>query len=208
MAQENSPFSTEALGLDAIAGRLDNPKLLMDQVGVILLSASMLAFEEKQFGDRVWPAQYENQPAPWIHKAGVASDLAKGEGIKATRYGPTNATLQDSGNLRDSLAIKSSARFEVQVGSTVPYAKFHQWGSDLVGPAVQPVTSSMRRRLREEYNKADEGNKEALGRMFHYFRKDSISTHIRQRPFIGITDEIEEQIRSAVELFVETGRLQ
>ena len=190
--------------LEAVEGRLVNPKQAMDAVGMVLVAASQKAFEDKEFGTFKWPKQYANQPAPWIHKAGITSDLAKGEGIKSSRYGQAD-TLKDSGNLSNSISVRSSARMEVQVGSTIPYAKYHQWGSDLVGPAVQSVTGVMRAKLKEEYAKADEGNKKALKKMFGYFKKDSITTHIRQRPFLGITDEIESDIRETIVMFLETG---
>jgi len=190
--------------LESIEGRLTNPKQAMDAIGMVLVAASQKAFEDKEFGTFKWPKQYENQPAPWLHKAGVAADLAKGEGIKSSRYGQAD-TLKDSGNLSNSISVRSSARYEVQVGTTIPYAKYHQWGSDLVGPAVQPVTNAMRVGLQKEYEKADEGHKEALKKMFSYFKKDSITTHIRQRPFLGITDEIESDIRETIVMFMESG---
>ena len=201
-------FDDFSIQLDEIEGRLENPQEAMETIGVVLIAAAGEAFQNKEFGTFKWPPQYENQPSPWIHKAGVVSDLAKGERIKSTRFSPqSEAILQDSGNLRDSFSVRVLSNMEVQVGSDVPYAKFHQHGSGLVGPAVQPITGSMRASLRREHEGAQGDNKEALGKMFSYFRRDSITTHIQQRPFLGITDQIEEDIRGTIELFIETGQV-
>ncbi len=192
--------------LNEIEERLVNPKQAMEAIGFVLIAAAQEAFETKEFGTFKWPQQYESQPSPWIHKAGAASDLAKGERIKSSRFGAAD-TLRDSNELSNSFATRVVSRSEVQVGSNKRYAKFHQWGSDLVGPSVQAVTSTMRSRLQREYDQADGSNKQALGKMFGLFKKDSIRTHVRQRPFLGITDQIEEDIRGTIELFVDTGQI-
>ena len=203
---KEEPFSTESLGLEAIEERLNNPLQAMEAIGAVLENAAQVAFEEQEFGDFKWPPQYERAPEPWIHRAGVARDLAEGERIKTTRYGPTDP-LKDSHELWGSIKSLAVSKNEVRVGSPLPYAKYHQWGSDLVGPAVQPVTSAMRGRLAKEWAKAEGGNKKALGKMFNFFKKDSIKTHIRQRPFLGITEQIEHDIRETIEMFMETGKV-
>ena len=201
-----APIPPTEIGLNQIRDRLENPMAAMEAVGAVLIAAAQKAFEDQQFGSFKWPAQYESGKAPWIHIAGAADDLRTGERIKGSRFGPVDP-LKDSGDLWRSIDYKKVARDEVVVGTSVPYAQFHQWGSKEKGPSVQPVTSSMRRRLSREYADADDEKKKAIGKLWHWFRKDSIETHVRQRPFLGITDEIEDQIRQTVEMFVETGRV-
>ena len=202
MAEEVDPINARTLGLQEIEDRLDNPKLAMEAIGHILIAAAQKAFEDQKFGSFKWPPQYEGGTAPWIHIAGVASDLSKGESVKSTRFAPVDA-LKDSQDLWRSIDVRTVARGEVTVGSSVPYAKFHQWGKT----AVQPVTGRMKEGLANAWRDADGDNKKALGKMWHWFRKDAITTRIRQRPFLGITDEIEDDIRRTVEMFVDEGRI-
>ena len=187
MAEEVDPINARTLGLQEIEDRLDNPKLAMEAIGHILIAAAQKAFEDQKFGSFKWPPQYEGGTAPWIHIAGVASDLSKGESVKSTRFAPVDA-LKDSQDLWRSIDVRTVA---------------HQWGKT----AVQPVTGRMKEGLANAWRDADGDNKKALGKMWHWFRKDAITTRIRQRPFLGITDEIEDDIRRTVEMFVDEGRI-
>ena len=204
---EQGPINLAALGIDDIEHRLDSLRPVMETIGAVLIAAAQKAFEDKQFGTFKWPPQYEHGKDPWVHIAGVASDLSKGIGVKSSRYAPSEATLKDSGDLWRSIDFRAVTRDSVAVGSSVPYAKYHQWGSSLVGPAVQVVTGSMRQGLAKAWREADGGKKAALGKMWHWFKKDSINTHIRQRPFLGITDQIEDDIRETVEMYVQDGKV-
>ena len=204
---EPSAFSAAGMGIADILGRLSDARPVMEAIGQQIIAAAQLAFEEKRFGDFKWPAQYETAPAPWIHIAGATSDLSKGERVKGSRFAQSEAILRDSGALHNTLAVRTTSKNEVVVGSPEPYAKYHQWGSKHVGPAVQTVTDAMRKGLKREIRNAGPDNKAALGKLWHWFKKDHVETRVRQRPFLGVTDELEQEIRIAVVSFMEEGKI-
>ena len=191
---------------EIVQDRLANPHPVMKAIGMLVVAAAQRAFEDKALGDFKWPEQYEGAPEPWIHVAGATADLSKGEGVKGSRFGPAD-TLMDSGDLWRSIDTRHAGRNEVHVGAGVDYAKYHQWGSDHVGPSVQTVTDAMRRALSHEISNASPNRRDALGKLWNWFRKDHVETRVQQRPFLGITEELEGQIRMAVVEFMEEGKL-
>lgn len=175
--------------------RVENPGPMLKAFGRLLVRESQRAFEEQQFGEFAWPSRY---PSGGVNIAGSLADLNRGKMPPARRFEPRPALI-DKAMLRRS--ITSSVDGDtVTVGSSLPYAGKHQRG----GTETQPVTQKAKDTLLK-FLKTPLGR--AKGRPLRFlFRRDSLSTKVHRRPFIGVTERGEEALRGVVERFIETGK--
>ena len=86
-----------------LVSKLNNRKDLLRKIGILLRNSTRLRFDTEQSPDR----------KKWIPS------------LRARREG--NKTLTDEGNLRRSLQVTNDNN-EVNIGTDVEYAKFHQLG--------------------------------------------------------------------------------
>lgn len=175
---------------------LREKKRALKMVGAVLESGAQRAFEEERFGDRKWPGRYPNQADPFINVAGAMADFEGGAEAPKGRRFDRRPALTDTGNLAGSIASKQVGRNRVEVGTMVEYAADHQWG----------LTSSMR---------LTKGGKQRLAKwllggsgrpyrkkMVPLLSKTSHDTDIVQRPFLGVTEEMEDDIQRTVEIVI------
>ena len=106
----------------------------------------------------------------------------------------------------------------MEVGSRLPYAGIHQWG----GESSQPITDAAKKKIGsyigEEKRDGKWVRKKRMGsrqeaqrekywyKLFPLLSMEELSTSVNQRPFLGITEENENEMAELIELFVATGK--
>lgn len=182
-----------------------------------LESGAQRAFVEQRLGDRVWPRRYPSSPDPFVNKASLLDWLNDGGNI-LDRHFDRRPALMGSGVLAGSISGRVRGNV-AEVGSAVPYAGLHQWG----GTSTQPVTETAKSTIAKfiGWEKDSEGdwvpkarqgarqkeNAEKYGsQLLHLLFASELATEVVQRPFLGITDEMERDIVESLETFVAEGR--
>lgn len=198
MPEEDITFKPIGIrGLVRIRKKLESPESLLKRIGTLMLSQTQRAFSEERLGDRIWPERYPNQSDVKVNVAGAVQDLSKSSNIKKRRF-DSRPTLQDTGILKrpfssSSTAVKFPDKFTVEVGTTVPYASIHQWGGTSTQQITKEVKSNLQKFLKKKSNKP---YRKVLGFLFQV---DELETTVNQRPFLGITNQLEIDIRKMIE---------
>jgi phage gpG-like protein len=201
-----------------LRGTLAHPERLLPAMSSLMRSQARQAFERQNFGGIAWPARYPNQQPPKVNIAGVVQDLAKGPTIKARRFDDRPALL-DRGDLLRSIATRRIGNDAIEQGSVVPYASIHQTG----GETKQAVTAAVKQNLglwlsgrsktpkKKGQNKTKAQKRLADDRAKYrrklgwLFRADEITTHVAQRPFLGLTGETEKKIDRIITMALGKG---
>ena len=199
-------FSRELLGpILRLKTAFQNPTHLMRRIGALTLATSQKAFREQRLGDLGWATRYPFQQAPFLNIAGVVSDFSAGRNApKPNRFSNTPALVDEGmrGGLWGSLSTRTIGPFISETGSAKSYAATHQHG----GTSRQPITNQVkekikrwlwterggRRVLRSGRNRGTYAN--MLTPLLH---KRVLTTRIFPRPFLGITDELEQKLLRA-----------
>ena len=219
MPQEPAKFKPLKFGgLVKIRRKLEDPAPILRSIGAKLLADAQRAFRDQQLGEVSWPARYPSQEEPFINIAGALSDLERGPNVRPANFSRRPA-LMTTGNLARSLSSASKAvsrpsKFSVEIGTTVPYAPIHQWG----GESIQNVSETARKNL-AKYSRRQRGaarrgkgirgvllaaKNEAIKKLGFLFSVDQLRTNVAQRPFLGVTDQAEDEIRQIIEEDFET----
>jgi phage gpG-like protein len=180
-----------------LVGKLKNPERILKQIGVLMESASTDAFQRQEFGTFKWPGRYPNQTAPFLNIAGAVADWAAGGDVKARRF-QNRPALFDTGALAASIRSQVQGSDRVAVGSALDHAAIHQWG----GVSTQPVTKETKQKV-AKFLLTERGKpfRDKL-RFLLQPNRNALETEVVQRPFLGITSELEEDIVSTVEELV------
>jgi len=188
-------------------------------IGALLESVSQHAFQEQKLGEYVWEGRYPSQEDPFISLAGALSDFDSGATRPKERRFQRTPVLKDTGNLMGSIASKVSGNDLVEVGSAVEYASLHNFG----GFSSQPITKQAKTKIAKWISKKkprkpkagakpktpkeqSKGEKYAL-KMMPMLGLDVWETEVVQRPFLGITDQAENDIAETLEIFLTEGRI-
>ena len=184
-----------------VLGVLNNKRELLEGIGALMVGVSQRAFDEQQYGDTPWPQRYPNQNPPFLNVAGAIADFAGGRNApKARRFNPRPA-LRDTSNLMHSIAYEVQGRDTVEVGTPVPYASIHQFG----GVSRQPVDKGTKKRIAKWLLK-DEG-KPYRDKLLPALKPNLTmwDTEVNRRPFLGVTEQLADDIREAVVTHLEEG---
>lgn len=175
---------------------LIRPGKVLERIGAILEAGSQDAFLEQAFGDFRWPGRYPNQADPHINVAGALGDFAKGRSEPKSRRFDRRPALRDTGALLGSIRSQVVSDEVVEVGSTLPYAAMHQFG----GTSSIPIDKATKQRIVKWLLKpAGEPHR---GNLSPLLTKDTLDTEVVQRPFLGVTDEMETDIHDTVETMI------
>lgn len=175
---------------------------LMKQIGALNVEASQNAFNEQKFGKFKWPERYPNQRAPKLNVAGALSDFNAGKkNPKPIRFEDRPA-LMDTGHLQQSITFQVLNSTTEETGTTKPYANLHQQG----GKSTQPVTNTAKEGIADWLwtpstskgpiflRKFRKGRAEYAKHLVPLLFKSSLVTNVNKRPFIGMTDELMNNI--------------
>lgn len=179
-----------------LKGALDKPGKILEQIGALLEAGAQDAFVNERLGDFRWPGRYPNQSEPALNVAGAVSDFAKGASEPKGRRFDRRPALRDTGALVGSIRSRVVGEDAVEVGSTLPYAGLHQWG----GVSTQRIDSGTKKRMAKWLLKdAGEPFRDKLIPLLH---TETLDTEVVQRPFLGVTPEMEDDIPRTVETMI------
>lgn len=178
---------------------LQDKSRVMKMIGAILEAGSQKAFREQRFGDFEWPPRYPNQEEePFISVAGAMGDFEEGATEPKARRFDRRPALLDRRVLFGSIRSEQTAEDTVEVGTTVNYAATHQWG--LV--STLRISDAGKRRL-SKWLLTDKGRPYRRRMKFLLQpNRQSLDTEVAQRPFLGVTAEMEDDIQRTVELVI------
>lgn len=130
--------------------RLRDPLRLMNRLGALALASSQEAFDSGEFGSYRWPRRYPQQGEGdnFVNIAGIVADFQQGIDPPQRRF-QARPPLLDKGYLRRTLKDKSTSlrlldSHTIRIGTTVPYARHHQWG----GQTEEFITDNVRNNLK------------------------------------------------------------
>lgn len=202
-------------------------KTLMKWIGALGVASSQKAFREQALGDIKWPPRYPAQKAPKFNIAGALMDWKAGRSNpKPNRFQDKPALIDEGmrGGVQGSLTFQVTGPLQVAWGSGKTYAEKHQKG----GITTIPYDDATRQRISEWLyktppTKAGKGkvnmsgvlrtNKQKTG-LDGDKRRNEYAPHVKPllhmkvwkqriiaRPFVGVTDQLAADIRSAILLY-------
>lgn len=140
------PLASQVRKLTRIRKRLEDPTVLLRQIGVVVAKNAQKSFVEQSFGSDSWSPRYKGTRAgaePSINIAGALQDFTDGKRKPKNRRFQTTPALMDTGLLRRSLGVSNSVKrvssHAVVVGvfgKAEFYAPYQQFG----GTRKTPVT--------------------------------------------------------------------
>jgi len=181
---------------DTVGRSLEDRRGLLNALGQVAVSYFQRAFVLQRLGSENWPERYPMQTAPKANIAGILSDLNKGSMPAAKRF-EARPALQGMGSLITHQVLSDDV---VEVGvdpSIAPWASVHQTG----GWTSQEVTSTGRRGLWRLLKKRPD-LKSTLGFLF---RTPVLETRVNRRPFVGVTDELADDLTTILEQEIAHG---
>lgn len=187
--------------LKRLRRRLKDPRPLLKAIGALMESQAQAAFRNQKLGTFRWPERYPNQEDPFVNVAGVVQDFtaAPSRQQPLSRRFQRRPALMDTGALAGSISSRIRTGNVVETGSTLPYAADHQWGLT----SSQAVPEAARKGIRRWLD-SDRGKPYKL-KLWHLTTSEELTTQVNQRPFLGITSRLEQDIAATVELFVAEG---
>jgi phage gpG-like protein len=206
--QESINF-VELFPVDEMIAKIKNLEPVLKTIGKEMEIESHRAFlnTEQKFGSFDWPPRYGGIPFPAkINYAGALQDLTDGPKVQKRRFNDRPA-LKDSGLLSKSIQHEVLDNSRVRVGVTGPAAKYagnQQWGLE----STQDIPDSAIDKLDKQIDK--ETNEERLDGL-HALRarleRDGsvLTTKVQQRPFLGVTDEMQVEIPRILSKYFDGG---
>lgn len=187
-----------------ILSAMKDTSRVMRRIGAIMEAGAQQAFDDQKFGQKwPWLPRYPSQKEPFINVAGALSDFSKGSKTPKKRRFDRRPAARDTGELMRSIRSRVVTSSLVEVGTTRPYAAIHQWG--LV--SSMPITPEARKKAKAWV--ATEEGKPYRDKLSPILKKGvpTLDTKVVQRPFLGVTDQMEEDIRESTEsLIAEAAR--
>lgn len=198
-------------------------KTLMKWIGAIGIASSQKAFREQALGDIKWEPRYPGQEEPKFNIAGALMDWKSGRANpKPNRFQDRPALIDEGmrGGIQGSLTFSVTGPLSVSWGSGKPYAEKHQKG----GTTAIGYDDATRQRISEwlyktppQRRKVTKGilkqNKVNAG-YGKTFQRSDYAKHVKPllaatvwkqriiaRPFVGIPDQLEKDIESAIQMY-------
>ena len=206
--QESINF-IELFPVDEMLAKINNLGPVLKTIGKEMEIESRRAFGKGKFGSWIWPQKYNGIPSPTkVNYAGAVADLNTGSGkIRSSRFERTDPLIGTTRDLRRGIAHQVIDKVRVKVGATGPavrYAGIHQWGlesvQDIPGDAVEKIDKQIGKERNEERL---DGLRALRSRLV---RDGSVlTTKVQQRPFLGVTDEMQVEIPRILSAYFQGG---
>ncbi len=219
---DNSPVSLHVSRdrvLVNLRKRLENPKKVMKQIGVLIQNQAEITFEEQRLGRIRWKRRYPNQGEPFINIAAALRRFNQDRNPLSRHFERRPALIGErhlSRSVRTRSNITLMGTHEVQAGTTVPYADDHQKGAT----TRQPITDTAKKRIAKFIGSkrkfkiktttmrpdgvVTQVKTEATGAMYKkklepLLNKTELVTKLNPRPMFGLTKQLAEDIVELVE---------
>jgi phage gpG-like protein len=181
-----------------IRENLEEIEWMMDVSSITMLAASDEAFRTGEFkGKGKWP----DHPVPrWQN---IMADLISGRNEPRPGLTTKGRTLVDTGALWESLTWERIGKYEMAVGSNLPYAgKLHKGGEDEIGP----WSADVRNRLWEWLKAEADHIRSALGWLLNKkWMQEPVTFVHPARPIVALTPTITEKILEDIQYFLAEG---
>ena len=194
--QESINF-LELFPVDEMIDKIKNLGPVLTAIGTEMMVESRRAFIDQEFGSWTWPPRYGGIPFPAkINYAGALQDLTDGPRVQDRRFNDRPALRSDTSSLMKSINFQVMDKVSVRVGPTgtpATYAAKHQWGlestQDIPGDAIDKLDAQIDKETNEE-------RLDGLHALRARLARDGsvLTTKVQQRPFLGVTDEMQEKI--------------
>jgi phage gpG-like protein len=199
-----------------LAQRLENPRPLLKQLGLLGVKASRDAFRKQRFGDIPWSAKYNDAGSPFINVAGAIEDFNAGKNPKLANLVSRPALIGegDRGGLRASIDYQVTGADGVEIGSNKPYASLMNRGGNtsvtLSLSGYAKLTDWIGRKRKVRAGGVSRPQSDYANNVFikHIVKSGAPYVHairVKARPFIGFTDELMEDIVDAVQRYFGDG---
>lgn len=198
----------ELFPVDEMIAKIKNLEPVLKEIGTEMMVESRRAFIDQEFGTWIWPPRYGGIPSPSkINYAGALQDLTNGPRVQDRRFNDRPALRSDTSSLMKSINFQVMDKVSVRVGPTgdpAKYAAKHQWGLK----STQDIPDSAIDKLDKQIDK--ETNEERLDGL-HALRarlvRDGsvLTTEVQKRPFLGVTDEMQEKIPGILSKYFDGG---
>ena len=182
----------------------------------VIETQSTKAFLDQKLGEHTWPERYPSQEDPFVNIAALVNWTGVGGNV-LERFFDRRPALMGTGELAGSISGEVKGDL-VEVGSALNYAGLHQWGGSSEQNITEQTKTTIGRYIGEEkkggkwVKKKRMGEKQKEQRKKYWFKlapllgKDTLTTEVNQRPFLGITDENEVEMVDTIERFIATGK--
>ena len=194
--QESINF-LELFPVDEMIDKIKNLGPVLTAIGTEMMVESRRAFIDQEFGSWTWPPRYGGIPFPAkINYAGALQDLTDGPRVQDRRFNDRPALRSDTSSLMKSINFQVMDKVSVRVGPTgtpATYAAKHQWGlestQDIPGDAIDKLDKQIDKETNDE-------RLDGLHALRARLARDGsvLTTKVQQRPFLGVTDEMQEKI--------------
>ena len=180
--------------LTALQKSLADSTVLMERIGLGLLSRAQRAFREQKRGNNAWGKRM----TPNI--GGVVSDLNAGRQPQKRRFVPGPA-LRDTGQLLRSLTIGGPQNLfratpsSVEVGTNVPYAQTHQTGGVSFVRLQKPGRAILAKWLKRNRQHGPD-----LGWLFS---RSTFTIRVKKRPFLGFDAEDLRDVQEELSAYLD-----
>lgn len=231
MAVQPDSFAKILRQIQTLREQLRNPNLplvsgrpLMKQIGILGVAASQKAFRDQALGEIKWPPRYPSQGKPKFNVAGAIMDWKGGRtSPKPNRFQDRPANI-DTMETMNRLSYSVSGNLDVTWGSNTPQAPKMQAGGvtviryDAATKARMAnwlyVTPPQRgkafgRKVRQNKVKTGLSGTKKRAEYERYIapliakNRNEWKQTVIARPFVGVTDELENDIAATVKLYYE-----
>ncbi len=187
--------------------KLNSTRRLMSRIGTLVTVDSKRSFIRQRLGTIEWWQRYPGLRKPFINIAGALADFIAGHTDPAPSQFKDRPALIYTGALQRSIKSRVLDSTTVEVGSDKPYAALHQEGGtseQTYGPDTQQRIHDWLFEKRETPGprggkyKPRQGREGYIKHLAPLLHKTTHVQNVIARPFIGVTDEAEAQIREAI----------
>lgn len=178
--------------------RVKDTRSVMLGIGALFIAQAKTAFREQRLGSVLWPERYPAQTGAFINIWPVVMQAGQGRTPVAIDFQKKPALRDRFGiSIAEGVAVETSGNDTITVGHKEPWAGVYQYG------LITRLSITERTRLTLWdwlfTNKGPrKGREEYAQKLAFVFWRDELVGMPYPRPFIGMTDEIADDIERHV----------
>lgn len=179
---------------------LANTSDLMTQIGALFVAQAKEAFREQRLGPVIWPERYPHQSGAFINIWPVVFHAGQGRPPAPSDFQKRPALQDRFGiSIAEGVATENSGNTMVTVGHKEPWAGVYQYGAITRLPITERTRLTLWDWLFGKGAKGPKKGKEEYAKKLSFvFLREELVGKPYPRPFIGLTDQIAEDIERTV----------
>lgn len=187
-------------GLIWFRGRIKDTAPLMLKIGALFIAQAKESFREQRLGSFLWPKRYPAQTGSFINIWPVVMQAGQGRTPAAVDFEQRPALRDRFGiSIAEGVAIQNAGNQVLEVGHKEPWAGVYQYG------LLTRLSITERTRLTlwdwlfgAGAKGPKKGREEYARKLSFVFWRDELVGMPYPRPFIGMTDQIADDIERVV----------